>query len=146
MLKEQLSGVETTIATNIPLGSLIATNGNITQSEMNQQGRARCDGTEISSQVPDATLKGTTLNLAGRTLVGEGQYAKDTNISFQLGHVDQYSIGKEEKKGEVEHKLTLTELPYHTHNIQRSLSTAGTNTNYISYSIGNGIGEEHIET
>ncbi|MDR0368983.1 MAG: hypothetical protein LBH96_00110 [Candidatus Peribacteria bacterium] len=145
-LETQLSEMESTLSTTIPLGSFIASNGTISQLEMNNQGRALCDGTEITSQVPDAILKGTTLNLAGRTLVGEGIYAKDSNIYFQLGHVDQYSIGNDTMKGEVEHKLTFAEIPYHTHKVQRSLTAAGNNTHHISYGIGDGIGGESIES
>lgn len=145
-LEKQLTQAETMITTSVPLGSLIASNGSISKTEMNSLGWALCDGTEIVSQVSDAVLKGNTLNLAGRTLVGEGNYAKDTNIYFQLGHVDQYSIGKETMRAEVEHKLTLAELPYHTHKVQRSLTAAGNNTNHISYSVGDGIGGESIES
>jgi microcystin-dependent protein len=98
---------------------------------MNAQGRALCDGTDISTQVTDATLKGTTLNLAGRTLVGEGTYAKNDSITFTLGHVDEYKIGDTAQVGEPTHLLTFAEMPYHTHGISMKLAQGG-NSNTIT--------------
>jgi microcystin-dependent protein len=119
--------LEDSLLTFIPLGSLIATNGTLSQEEMNTLGRALCDGSEISSQVPDALLKGTTLNLAGRMLIGAGNYAKDDTITFTLGHVDEYVRGTIPQKGEISHLLTLAEMPYHTHGISLKTTQGGAN-------------------
>jgi hypothetical protein len=110
----------------IPVGSLIATNGSVSKEEMNALGRALSDGSDIASQVKDATLKGATLNLAGRTLVGEGSYAKDETITFTLGYVDEYKIGDTTQKGEIQHLLTFAEMPYHTHGISLKVAKGGT--------------------
>lgn len=124
-LEEQVKLSEENIMNVIPLGSMIATNGNTSKAEMNERGWALCDGSSILSQVSDAILKGNTLNLAGRTLIGEGNYAKDSTISFQLGHVDEYKIGDTVYAGEVQHRLVFAEMPYHTHNINLKASQGG---------------------
>jgi len=139
-LTEQMQDTEANAMKLIPLGSLIATNGSLPKTEMNAQGRALCDGSEIISQVPDAIIKGTTLNLAGRTLVGEGTYAKDDTSTFQLGHVDEYKIGTITHTGTILHKLTFAEMPYHTHGINVRNHQEGTNADIITpvdrYSMG----------
>jgi microcystin-dependent protein len=122
--------IESSLSTLFPLGSFIAINGTVTKDQMNALGRALCDGSSIGSQVKDAVLQGTTLNLAGRTLVGEGKYAKDETITFQLGHVDEYTIGDATYKGEPMHLLTFAEMPYHTHGISTKIAQGGNGTEF----------------
>ena len=109
----------------IPLGSMIATNGSVAKSDMNALGWALADGTSIASQVPDAVLQGNTLNLAGRSLIGAGMYAKDNSISFTLGHVDEYKIGNRMFPAEVLHTLSIEEIPEHSHGVKMQVQNGG---------------------
>ncbi|MDR2190958.1 MAG: hypothetical protein LBP53_07505 [Candidatus Peribacteria bacterium] len=126
-LQSGQTNLENTLLTLLPLGTFIASNGTLSQTEMNALGRAKCDGSDIASQVPDATLKGSTLNLAGRSLIGEGKYAKDESINFTLGHVDEYTQGTTPQIGEVSHLLNVSEMPYHTHGISMKATLGGGN-------------------
>ena len=117
--------LEEGISTIIPLGSIIAMNGSVSQANMNILGRALCDGSSIASQVQDAILQGNTLNLAGRTLVGAGNYARDNSISFTLGHVDEYRIGNKMHQAGVTHTLTSEEIPTHSHGVRMQVQNGG---------------------
>ncbi|GHV25608.1 hypothetical protein FACS1894176_04510 [Bacteroidia bacterium] len=63
--------------------------------------------------------------MAGRTLVGAGEYAKDETISFPLGYVDLYTVSGSFQAGEVLHKLTAAEMPNHTHTIALKAALGG---------------------
>lgn len=125
-----LKNKETTMTGNVydqvPLGTIIAVNGAVSQSTMNKEGWARCNGTSITSQVPEADLTGYTPNLAGKTLVGEGTFSSYT---FKLGDDNKYSDYSTTYNGEVRHTLSLPEIPSHNHSVSYTTWKAWDNAN-----------------
>ena len=89
--------IKTTV---MPVGSIISWYGDITKLPT---GWVKCDGT---NDTPD---------LRGRTVVGVGQYSAEENGKTQ----DKFFAFKE-KSGEMEHALTVEEMPSHGHDIFRS--------------------------
>lgn len=92
--------IKTTV---MPVGSIISWYGDISKLPT---GWVKCDGT---NDTPD---------LRGRTVVGVGQYSAEENGKTQ----DKFFAFKE-KSGEMEHALTVEEMPSHHH----SGSTIGGN-------------------
>lgn len=84
--------IKTTV---MPVGSIISWYGDITKLPT---GWVKCDGT---NDTPD---------LRGRTVVGVGQYSAEENGKTQ----DKFFAFKE-KSGEMEHALTVEEMPSHSH-------------------------------
>jgi microcystin-dependent protein len=84
--------IKTTV---MPVGSIISWYGDITKLPT---GWVKCDGT---NDTPD---------LRGRTVVGVGQYSAEENGKTQ----DKFFAFKE-KSGEMEHALSVEEMPSHNH-------------------------------
>ena len=94
--------IKTTV---MPVGSIISWYGDITKLPT---GWVKCDGT---NDTPD---------LRGRTVVGVGQYTAEENGKTQ----DKFFAFKE-KSGEMEHALTVEEMPSHGHTYKAKYTGGG---------------------
>jgi microcystin-dependent protein len=94
--------IKTTV---MPVGSIISWYGDITKLPT---GWVKCDGT---NDTPD---------LRGRTVVGVGQYTAEENGKTQ----DKFFAFKE-KSGEMEHALTVEEMPSHSHTYKEKYTGSG---------------------
>jgi microcystin-dependent protein len=133
----------------IPAGTI-----NIYAGASAPDGWLLCDGSSVSSSTYSdlyaaigTTYGGTSSsfmlpNLCGRTPIGNGYYEDD-----DTGDSRSYTLG--DVGGELEHKLTTTEMPSHNHTQSaHSHTPTDSNNRFITYNYtatgGAGIGERKV--
>lgn len=69
----------------------------------------------VNSTSPETLFGGTWVRIQGRFLLGAGSNTANTNETFGKLAANQINRSVNEQGGEVKHKLTVSEMPSHTH-------------------------------